>query len=97
MKEEKYLVRDAKGNIFNELINPAVVFDKDLGVLLKIGEFDVMLEYYKETVNLYNNAKIGHAAESIALMNLPKNQDEIDKAFQISGYINVLYGKTKDN
>lgn len=95
MEKKKFLLRDAKGNIFNELNNPAVVFDKDLGVLLKVGEFGVMLDYYKEVVSLYNNAGLSHAAENIALMDLPREQEEIDKVFQISGYVNTLYKKKK--
>lgn len=89
-----YLIRGGKEEVYNTVENPAVVFDKESGTLLKIGEKAVMQDYYEETQAIYRNNGAGFMADAMCLMDLPKDQEIIDRAFQNSGYVLKLYLKS---
>ncbi|PLS19403.1 hypothetical protein CVD28_03030 [Bacillus sp. M6-12] len=88
-----YQIRDGQGKVFNEVVNPTVVYDSRDSVLLKIGEKEVMETYFETVQNQYRAFGLHDVADDISLMELPKNQEEIDKVFQICDYIGVLHKK----
>ena len=83
----EFLIRSENGEIINKVKNPGAVIDFKLGVLLKIGEYESMEEYYNIMREKYLAANFIDEANSLAYMELPKNQEEIDKIFQNTGYI----------
>lgn len=91
MKE--FLIRDGQGTVFNKVIRPTVVMDTELGIMLKIGEYNDMMDYFDTTSNSYRKIGFHQYADELALMELPKNQEEIDKVFQITNYVAELYKK----
>ena len=80
--------------VYRMVKQPAAVFDKKTHILLKIGEYQDMLEYYSNTQDTYRNSGLHDMASDIVFMELPKDQDEIDKVFQITNYIGTLYNHT---
>lgn len=87
-------IRDEKGNVYNKVEHPAVVFDKDCGTLLKIGNRDKMLAYFNQTNDKYREKGLHDMADNLYYMELPKDQREIDRVFHNAGYIKRLYDKT---
>lgn len=85
-----FLIR-AEGNVYNKVKEPYAVFDKSLGVLHKIGEREEMEKYFELVQDRYRTHGFFNQADDIGLMELPKNQVEIDKVFGITGYIGKLY------
>lgn len=83
-------IRDNK-NVYNKLANPAVVFDKQCGTVLAIGEYDDMVNRMNHMCDTYTVHGFPEMVDPIAVIELPKDQDEIDKVFQITGYILRLY------
>lgn len=87
-----YKIRDEK-KTHNEVSRPTAVYSYDErgGVLLKIGEYDVMSDYFDDTVDRYRSFGYNEIADQIYLMELPKDQEVIDKVFQITNYIGKLH------
>ena len=73
--------------IYNEIKEPAVICDRELGVLITIGEKEQIEKYYEDIQIQYRNNHLDAVADDIVMLELPKDQAEIDKVFQISGYI----------
>ncbi len=86
-----FLIRDGSGYVFNEVENPAVVFDSSCSVLLKIGEHEQMEKYYSFVYRRLTSAGIDDMANDLVLMSLPRDQGEIDKVFQICDYVGKIY------
>lgn len=84
-------IRDEKGEVFNTVTHPAVVFDKQCGTLQKIGEYADMETYFNVTQAAYRKAGFPDVADDVTLMDLPRDQDIIDKVFQNTGYLLTLY------
>lgn len=89
----KLEIRDEK-TVYNRVENPAAVFDKESGTLHKIGERDDMLTYFNMASGKYRASGHHDMADELTYIELPKNQQEIDRVFQITGYIQRLYEKT---
>lgn len=89
----KFEIRDEKV-VHNTVENPAAVFDRESGTLHKIGERENMLAYFNDTHDKYRDNGLHHDAENLTYMELPEEQEEIDKVFQITGYIKKLYQET---
>lgn len=83
----------ASGMIYNEVVRPAAVYDAKDSVLLKIGEWENMIDYFDTVQKAYRDAGFHEIANDICLMELPKDQEEIDKVFQICDYIGKLHKK----
>ena len=90
-EEKLYLIRDEKGEVFNRVKTPTVVFDGKDAVLYKIGEKEAMEDYYELCQKRYRSSGFHSMADDLVLMDIPKDQETIDKVFQITGYIGVLY------
>ena len=88
-----FLIQDEKGTVFNRVKNPAAVFDRESGTLHKIGENENMVTYYNMVQDKYRSAGFHDIADDVTLMDLPKDQVEINRVFQITGYIKRLYEK----
>lgn len=89
----KFQIRDEKV-IHNTVENPAAVFDRESGTLHKIGERDAMLAYFNDTHDKYRENGLDEDAEHLTYMELPEDQQEINKVFQITGYVKKLYQET---
>lgn len=90
-------IQDGKGILYNMTENPAVVFDKECGTLYKIGERETMLIYFQFLSESYRNAGYDYIANDMTFMELPHDQEEVDRVFQNSGYIKQLYEKSLVN
>lgn len=90
-EERRYLIRDEKGHIFNRVKNPTVVFDGRDAILQKVGEKESMEDYFDSCQKQYRSAGLHAIADDLVLMEIPKDQETIDKVFQITGYIGILY------
>jgi len=87
-----FLIRNGN-EVFNEVQNPYAIFNKSRGSLIRIGEKQVMEDYFEEVQKRYRSIGFHQEADDVGLMELPKDQDEIDKVFQIVDYIGILYKK----
>lgn len=92
-----FKIKDDNGHVFNEVKVPAAVYDSRNSVLLKIGEKKLMKEYYEIVQKHYRLHGFDEIADDICLMELPKDQKEIDKVFQICDYIGNLHKKYYKN
>ncbi|KTF59841.1 MULTISPECIES: hypothetical protein [Bacillus amyloliquefaciens group] len=89
-----FLIRDiSSGMVYNKVNNPAAVFDCEGGVLHKIGEREKMVKFYEDMKSRYKKFGFHDIADDIKFMDLPKDQGEIDKVFNICDYIKRLYLK----
>lgn len=84
-------IRDESGHVFNQTGQPTVVFDKSCGTLLKIGDYADMLNYFNVTQAAYRRVGFHSIADDVTLMELPLEQETIDKVFQNTGYLLTLY------
>lgn len=86
---ERILIR-ASDKTYNEVTNPAAVYDIDSG-LLKIGEVEDMQDYFTKVTKKFQEAGANWLAEKIRFIELPKNQELIDNIFGIYDYICRLH------
>lgn len=89
--EPLFEIRSYDGHVFNSVENPAVVFDKNCGTLLKIGEREVMDAYFDKIQSRYRAGGFPEMADDITLIDLPRDQEVIDRVFQTIDYVGVLY------
>lgn len=82
-----FLIRNEQGEIYNMVNEPAVVVDLAVNVVLKIGEYEDMQNYFNTMCKKYIDAGFSKMAHDLAVMHIPKDQEEIDKIFLNSGYI----------
>lgn len=87
-----YQIRDGNGKVYSEVEHPAMVFNMNTGVMIKIGEFKDMLGYHATMCKAYEATGFDDIASELAVAEIP-NQEEIDKVFQITGYAKTLYEK----
>jgi len=80
-------------HIYNKVNKPAAVFDLDTGTLYKIGESEDIFAYYEEVQHVYEESCLFDMADNLIFIELPKDQDLIDKIFQNSGFIKKWYQK----
>ncbi|MDZ5711341.1 hypothetical protein [Jeotgalibacillus haloalkalitolerans] len=101
---QTFTIRNEKGEIFHDVIQPAVCFCKTTGTLFKIDELDICSDFARKTTIRYlAAAKHGIITDKEAemmigdmtIMDLPKDQFEIDKVYQIRGYVKSLYEKSR--
>jgi hypothetical protein len=90
----KIAIRDAQGQVYNRVENPEVIFDSETYTLIKIGERDKIKAYYDDMCRKYKRAGFFDEVSHLTYMDLPKDQDIVDKVFNITGYIQTLYKKT---
>lgn len=69
----------------------AVMFDKSCGTVYKVGDYNLLKGYYNETQELYRNSGYDDIADDLVLMELPSNEEEIEKVISIAGYVKNLY------
>jgi hypothetical protein len=93
IRAKTYRNKESQMETFSKVKNPAAVFDKADGTLLKIGEKEFMEDYYKKIQGVYRQNGFHHMADDIVMIDLPKDQEIIDKVFQITGYIKRFYEK----
>lgn len=84
----------SESKTYSKVEHPAAVFDRTTGVLFAIGESDDMKKQYDSICSAYIKSGYREFSEPITYMDLPRDQDEIDNVFQISGYIKGLYERT---
>lgn len=81
------LVRDGKGKVYQMLHNPAVLFDKDSGVLHKIGEAQQIKAIHEDYDLKYREKGFHDMANDLTYLELPLDQDLVDNIFQKTGYL----------
>lgn len=91
-----FLLRDSK-KVYREVEEPYAVFHKGCGTLFRIGEKIEMESYFDSVTNRYRAFGFHGEADEITLMELPKDQEEIDRVFGIVDYIGRLYQKQMTN
>ena len=87
-----FLLRD-HNKIYREVEEPYAVFHKECGTLFRIGEKEEMEDVLEHMTSRYRMFGFHEEAEQVTLMELPKDQEEIDKVFGIVDYIGKLYQK----
>lgn len=87
----KFEIRDEKGEIFNTVEEPAAVFDRETGTLHKIGNRENIMAHFNVMTQAYRAHGFHDMADDVTFMELPKDQEILDKVFQNSGYIKRLY------
>lgn len=88
-----FLLR-ANGKVYRKIKKPWAIFCKSLGCLHRIGEKEEMEAVFESMQNRYRAFGFHDEADDIALIELPKDQGEIDKVFGIVDYIGKLYQRT---
>lgn len=91
MSQQVIHLKDHNGKIIQSLTSPAAFFDSDSGTLLKLGEAADVLPLYNhhyETLKAYGFTT---NADAIVYMNLPLDEELINKIFHCSGYIQRIY------
>lgn len=86
-------IRNEKGEVFNTVNQPAVLFDKSCGTMHKIGEYDTLLPYFDQIQAAYRNAGFPEMAEHMTLLELPHDQELIDRIFQSVDYVGRWYNE----
>ena len=84
-------IQDENGKQYNQVNKPAAVYDARHSVLYKIGEWEDMVVYFETLQAAYRRLGLPDIADDICIMELPKDQEEIDKVFQICDYIGTLH------
>lgn len=70
--------------ILGKVSRPALVVDED--TIIKIGEYSDMKEYSEDLKMQYSLSGNNEIAEVIQLVELPHDQEEVDKAINLCGY-----------
>ncbi|PAV30330.1 hypothetical protein CIL05_07620 [Virgibacillus profundi] len=86
-----FLIRDHDGHVHSKVKDPGVVIDKKTGTLIMIGEASKMEDYRLSLKNRYESFGAFALSKDLVTMKISKDQDEIDKVFQITGYVKTLY------
>lgn len=82
------------------IVNPAMVVAKDSGLAYHFGTLEEMTQYAKdsnarrETV-VRDQPDVANYFKPVVVVELPHDQDEIDKAFGTINYAKELYKKSK--
>ncbi|PLS19016.1 hypothetical protein CVD28_01025 [Bacillus sp. M6-12] len=87
-----YLMDKDTEEIRYEVTEPAVLLDTTFFALLKIGNRDIVMSYYEESIA---KCKIGQTDlfESWVVMDLPKDAEVLDKILNNVGYLESFYQK----
>lgn len=85
-----FLIQDHQ-RIYEKVQEPYAVLSKSCGTLLRIGEKENMERYFNHITNRYMLSGLREESEDIVLMELPKDQLEIDKVVGIVDYVGKLY------
>ncbi len=83
------LIRSER-EVYNQVENPAVVYDRNLCMMIKIGEREDMLAYQHRVVQAYIANGFDSMVSDVGFMALPKDQEIVDKVFNCSGYLKTL-------
>lgn len=87
------LLRDKKGNVKDRLKQPAIIFNRETGTILHIGEAPlIQIEFAIKQGNL-EVAGYTNRANHLVYFELPHEQTELDKVHLVPGYAPVLYAK----
>lgn len=72
---------------------PSVLFDKENGTLLQIGEGYEVENYYRMMDKSYREVGAEIWLKDVVYMKLPKDQALIDRICNTAGYIKKVYGE----
>lgn len=83
----------ANGEVFNEVENPSIVVDivekenePNEYIMMKIGEKENMQDYYNLVLKRYKENGFENQI-NLAIIDLPRNQELVDRVFQTTGYL----------
>lgn len=83
-------IRSNPDKVFQVVEHPAIVYDADTFVVIKIGDAVNIKAYYDNTIKALNSMKSTAAesfVDSLRYTELPANQELIDNIFNITGYL----------
>ena len=88
-------LRDANGKVYNTIENPAIVYDSDVYTLIKIGEAREVKAYYNRVMACMKSQSskvdgmpdMKHLVNSLVYMEIPRNQELLDKLMNITGFL----------
>lgn len=87
------VLRDKQNNILDRIKKPAVVFKRDTGTVLHIGEAAlIQIQFAINQGNLEVSGDVDKA-NHLVYFELPHDQAELDKIHLVPGYAPVLYNK----
>lgn len=81
----------ANGRLMNRVDSPAIVYDKSIGRMMKIGEFDDMLMYWQVATTAYREAGFDEMADDLVVFELPRTQEALDNVMDNDGYYGKMY------
>lgn len=76
-----------------EVSDPTVLFDRNFGTTHKYGSYDMVKKVYNDMYKQFADNNLTEIAENLTLMEMPKDQDEIDKFVNIIDYAGNYYKK----
>jgi len=92
------LIRDSKGAIYNTVQNPTIIVDtvdpKNY-FIRKIGEKENLKIKFKELIEKYKKAGLKEEVEKTILIELPKDQELIDKISNYNSYLKKVVDSLK--
>lgn len=80
----------SNNKIIRKLENPAIIYDLKSG-LVKIGEIKEVQETFTSLVDRYKLNGFSELADDLRYLELPHDEELIDKIFNISGYILTVH------
>lgn len=80
-------IRNQWGKIYCITENPAALCDKETKTLLKIGDLKYIKECQRMITELCKSEGANKFASDLVVVKIPKIQEEVDKCFHNTGYI----------
>jgi hypothetical protein len=91
-----YLMDKETEEIRYEVIEPAVLIDINMFTMLKIGNRDMVMKYYEDSI-VKCNTNQSDLFEGWVVMDLPKDADILDKILNNVGYLETFYQKVMNS
>lgn len=79
------------GVTYNEVYNPAVVFDTSIMRRVRIGEYTDMVAYWQVATTAYREGGFPEMAEDLVVLELPRDQVRIDEMLDNESLLATYY------
>lgn len=87
------VIRDKQGNVKGSVKDPAIVFDRNTGTVIHIGEAALIQIEFAVTQGKLEVAGKFDKANDLVYLKLPHDQRTLDKVHLVPGYANILFNK----
>lgn len=88
-------IKNPNGEVISSVKKPAALFDTEDGTLYKLGEYVEVKSHYERCVSIYKEFGMEDQLETLAFLELKKDQELIDNIFQDSSHLQEIYKETK--